>query len=314
MTEDSLKNASIAYIMGYGRSGSTFLDILLSAHAEIVSVGALSNFFAWMEDNLDCACGSPFEQCEFWSHVYQDLCKSLDCHDLHRYKKNQLSVESRTSISKLMRGRLPSTVTSEYSALMNSLFGSIVRESGKRIIVDSSKSAGETAGRAFALKKHTSFDVKLIHLVRDVRGTIWSAIKGPGSPERSQSQLVALRALKTGIGWITANALCLFMASQLEPNSVLLVRYEDLVSDPRNELVRIGSHLQIDTTQLIAKIDAGTAFTSGHNLGGNRLRFASEVTVKPDFEWMRKLPRKYRIGFGLLTWPLARKFDYHLVP
>lgn len=305
-----VNDITVVYIMGYGRSGSTFLDILLHNHPEIVSVGALSNFFDWAIKDATCACDSEFSQCEFWGKICDNFCANGQNQDSLR--KEQLMVESRANFIKLLRDELPASLTSKYGTVMRDLFESIAKSSGKSFIVDSSKSAREVVGRAYALARYTSLDVKLIHLVRDVRGVIWSVMKGPGSPERSQPNSILLRALKSTVGWILANIACLYITRRLGDHAVLVMRYENLVSNPEKEITRIGNFLEIDVKELVQRIESKASFTVGHNLGGNRLRFSDQITIKPDYEWQYRLPLIYKIGSWLLAWPLEKRFEYRL--
>lgn len=298
----------VIYILGYGRSGSTFLDILLHNHPEVVSVGALSNYFDWVDKDADCACGVPVSRCELWSNV----CRSLYAEhpDLAGFRKEQLAVEARSNLLKLLGGRLPAHLVAHYGAVMSDLFTNVARVSGRRVIVDSSKSAREVAGRAFALATYTRLGVKLIHLVRDVRGVVWSAIKGPGSPERSQPRATWLRALNAAVGWRLANLVSLHTVRRLGDRAALTIRYKDLVADPAGEIERLGEFLGLDVTEVVQKVVSRVPLAIGHNLGGSRLRFSSSVTVKPDFDWHHRLPPAYRLGAWLIGWPLARRFGY----
>lgn len=298
----------IIYIMGYGRSGSTFLDILLNGHPAIASAGALSNYLDWIAEDAPCACGSAISQCELWASVARRLGSKQE--EIAGLKTLQLAVESRKNVHALLRGKLPEHLTSKYGLFMRRLFTSIAGITGTDAVVDSSKSAAETLGRAYALSKYTGFEVKVIHLVRDGRGVVWSAMRGPGSPERAQTRSAHLRALKAMIGWIATNALCLYVAGRLKSEEVLRLRYEDLAVRPDKELRRIGDFLDLDMANVVKMIETNSPFSVGHNLGGNRLRFSRHVVLNPDFEWMRQLPLIYRIAFRFLAWPLTTKFGY----
>ena len=46
----------IVYILGYGRSGSTLLEIVLAANEAIESVGEFGNFDDWAENDDVCSC------------------------------------------------------------------------------------------------------------------------------------------------------------------------------------------------------------------------------------------------------------------
>ena len=63
----------ILYIAGYGRSGSTVLNIILGNHSSITSVGELSFLPEdWTNHHRVCSCGAPYHTCEFWKDLYLD--------------------------------------------------------------------------------------------------------------------------------------------------------------------------------------------------------------------------------------------------
>jgi hypothetical protein len=63
----------LIYITGYGRSGSTILDILLGQHEEIFGMGELSTMcrHVWL-NNEYCACGARIQACAVWASVMSD--------------------------------------------------------------------------------------------------------------------------------------------------------------------------------------------------------------------------------------------------
>ena len=90
------------------------------------------------------------------------------------------------------------------------------------------------------------------------------------------------------------------------------VRYEDLVRDPQSELAKIGDFIGVDLTDVSERISLGQPLSPGHNVGGNRLRFASAIRLKEDREWQDKLPWIYRGLYWLAAWPVARKLGYRI--
>ena len=70
----STVSPTILYVMGFGRSGSTMLDIALDNHAEIQGLGELQNVprVAWRGDAL-CSCGVPGRECDFWQDIRERL-------------------------------------------------------------------------------------------------------------------------------------------------------------------------------------------------------------------------------------------------
>ncbi len=310
------ENIHIIYIMGYGRSGSTFLDILFNNHSKIVSVGALFNFYEWDIRGETCAhCNKPFGECEFWKKVKTEYYQKMEEKDPEKLLDLDLSVESLKGLSPLLQNKLPNSMVKAYSTSVTALFEAISYNSQKKIIVDSSKSAPRAViGRAYALQKFTPFNIKTIHLIRDGRGVMWSAMKKSGSPERKANKsLKSIIGIKTLVNWMFTNTLTLFVSRYLNGDSVLLIRYEDLVLTPQAALQQIGGFLGYDMTEVIQKIESKAPLDVGYNLGGNRLRFEKGINLKPDFEWTQKLPRLYKLIFWLTAWPLARRFGYKFV-
>jgi hypothetical protein len=119
-----------------------------------------------------------------------------------------------------------------------------------------------------------------------------------------------VRGLWTIAHWTVTNLICLAQYNFLRPGTVLRVRYEDLVRDPQAELRRIGAFLGIDLAPITQAIADGEPLTPGHNVGGNRLRFASAIQVKEDSEWREHLPWAYRWLFWLIGWPVAASLGY----
>jgi len=62
----------IIYITSRGHSGSTLLDLLISAHSQVVSVGELK--VLPRHNNSRCTCGAEnIASCPFWIKVDQQL-------------------------------------------------------------------------------------------------------------------------------------------------------------------------------------------------------------------------------------------------
>ena len=177
----------------------------------------------------------------------------------------------------------------------------------QRVIVDSSKNPL----RAAWLSRLPSIDLRVIHLVRDSRAVAWSRKKalardveaGIGHP------LAARPAWYSVVYWTVANLLSARVRRRAR-NRGVLIRYEDFVSQPETELSRIGEACHLDCSELGRALIAGEAFPVGHTVAGNRLRMAGRVTLKPDWEWLERLPATdRRICWALSGW-LLKHYDY----
>lgn len=168
---DNKSPFSLVYIMGDGRSGSTILSIILSDHIAIESVGELSK---WADFHGYPKQGNEKEEDHlFWQsvrNIYFDRYGSPDFSELISIQKE---IEDYRNIIKLFFNRLASKTIIRYQAHTWWLLDAIYCATGKKILVDS----GKNPGRAYLMLNNDNFNVKVIHLVRDPRGVLWSQIK-----------------------------------------------------------------------------------------------------------------------------------------
>lgn len=301
----------VLYVMGYGRSGSTFLDVLLNNSAAVTSVGALSNYWLWLERALPCACGAPLTECPMWGRIVADHLGRLPHDDLLRWNEVQEGVERRHRLPRLLRGRLPGELLEDYRLALETLLAEVRDRVDTPAVVDSSGSGADKTGRPYALARHTGADVRVIHLVRDGRAVAWSGMKGRGSPERSEFRLPRpLVGIRFGVAWSVANLTSEWIARRLGPGQVLRVRYEDLATDPVGQLRRIGAFAGVKLDDLVRKVEAGEPLAVGHNVAGNRLRFREEIRIRPDFTWRERMPAPLRWILTAQLWPLLLRYGY----
>jgi len=262
----------VIYIMGYGRSGSTILDVLLNQHPDVLSGGEVAQLYRCLRAGETCACRVPIRECSFWRAVCaKHAAGSID--DLRRLASFQRSIESLRNLPALLLARNRKDRVEEYRRQTQSLFDSLAQVSGKRWIVDSSKSTRLYAGRALALERYAGLDLAAIHLVRDPCGVAWSAMRGEGSPEWERPvHRPRVRFVRTLASWTMTNALACMTARQLR-RGALRVRYEDLCAAPCTVLKGIGKFVGLDMSEIIRTLEGGESLRVGHNVGGNRLRF-----------------------------------------
>lgn len=282
---------TVVYIAGYGRSGSTVLDVLLGNCPEVCAVGELFMFFRPGETER-CGCGASVADCRFWQAVrdeYRRLMGELpdDAQGL-AFRRQVEGVGSLFVPRKHPR----------YAESQRALLSAVVTAGGVTTVVDSSKTAIEVARRPAALRA-AGMRVKVIHLIRDGRGCMWSLLRGCNRKlERGESDpQLAFPRLRAVLGWLQANLAAL-------GRDTLRVRYEDLVRDPAGELARIGRFLEIDTSEVVHRLANGETLRSGHSISGNRLRHTGINQLQADDEWREKLSFGSRLLYWAFAWPL----------
>lgn len=291
------KRIKIAFIAGTGKSGSTLLGKLLGQVEGFVDVGELINIDWQFEREQDCGCGNPVKACDFWSSVLQSSIgdvASLDIKRWHRLKTRYLPL----LLVPGFRRRLQ-----RYFAQLHKIHIAVATTAQSRVTVDSSKSAFYGA----VLGLFPDLDVLTIHLVRDVRGSEASMhrLKSEGS-----GKWVKRNTWWNSLRWMIVNLLTEWTA-RLSGSRYLRVRYEDLVSDPRNVLEEILAALE-ETRPTLGFLSGNTAqLGETHTIAGSGVRFKrGPIELKLDERWRETLPEGNRaVVDGLTRW-FRRRYGY----
>jgi len=301
----------LVYIIGSARSGSTLLDTILGANPDVESVGELACAvrYGWLGGGY-CACGQLVERCTFWCRVRELWSERIGGDRLEAYEALLRRVElSRLWWMRLGRGDGGQGAwLVRYGRWTRALLEAIRQTSGKSVVVDSSK----LRSRGLALAAVGGIDLRLIHLVRDVRGVVWS-IKKRLSPNRRAGLPRGLRprpAWRTALGWVAANLQAELVCRAAGPDRWLRVRYEDLVSDPAGVLDRIGRFIGADLEPVRTAVLAGRWVPVGHTVAGNRMRMAGRVRLQADWEWQERLSAADRRICGLAAGWLMQRYGY----
>jgi hypothetical protein len=300
----------VGYVVGYGRSGSTVLDIVLGEHPGLLGVGELFNLSArvWASNEY-CSCHARVRDCPFWAAVVHRFTARLGSDALSAYARLQARYERLSVLGRGTGARLAASAGfADYGVYTRELFGSLAAVSGKSLIVDSSK----LPGRALCLTNVAGLDVRLVHLLRDSRGVAWSLSKPHGWDERAgvERPLPAHAPARTALRWALVNLAAERAARRAGAGRVLRLRYEDFCGAPERELARLGGLLDVDLAPLLARLRAGESFGPGHLVAGSRLRMAGPVRLRLDTEWQERMPPSQQRIVRLLSGWLQRRYGY----
>lgn len=298
----------IIYIAGYSRSGSTILDILLGSHTNIFGTGELVYLFEdWLTGTRTCTCGEIYKNCSFW----KDL-KLPGGISLQQAKEIIHRVESRENVTALLEEKIPSEVIQQYSQIQSALYDYIFKTSGKNIVVDSSKTSRDMAGRFYALHKYTDFDVYVIHLVKNGLGVVESYVKkGRNWALEGHAKNDSFLAARSSVGWFLANSITQRLGMKMPENRFLQIKYEDFATQPENVLQTIGKFLETDLSEVITMVEKQLSFHPKHNVGGNRLRLEKEVRFNKSFGVKKiDLSAYHRLTFKVIAGRLHKKLGY----
>lgn len=293
----------ILYVAGYSRSGSTLLDMMLDTSPRIASTGELAYLGADAATaGRLCTCGAAYGDCA----RYGGWLATRPPGEAARLR----AVERRGDLKRLLAEHVPDTAKAEYRAYGRSLFSHVAGATGADLIVDSSKSARDAAGRPLALSHLAGLDVRVLHLTRDPRHTVMSYVtQGSNWAREGHRAPGPLDTWRPVVGWVLANRIARHIGRVLGPERYMHLRFEDLLADPADALSRIGGFIGIDLGDVADRVRAGSAFTAGHMVGGNRARLTPQV-LRPGTPPPARLPQAHALCLGLVGRPLAREFGY----
>ena len=128
-----------------------------------------------------------------------------------------------------------------YFEVMGSIYQSIKKVSGCRIIIDSSK----TPQFGLLLNQMPLIDVTFVHLVRDSRAVAYSLQRRKRSPEfyKKEVYMAKYGAFKSSVIWEINNTLAGLL--KYVNRKYIFLTYEDLVKQPRLLLSNLVQ--QLDT-------------------------------------------------------------------
>jgi hypothetical protein len=298
----------IVYIAGYSRSGSTILDILLSSHSAIFGTGELVYLFDdWLNDTRACTCGEIYKNCDFWKKF--TLPDEISFEDAIRIIR---SVESRKQLNALIEGKIERNTIQKYQSIQSALYNYVFETSKKEIIIDSSKTSRDMAGRFYALYRYTDFDIYVIHLIKNGLSIVESFVKkGRNWTLEGYGKNDRFMAARSSLGWFLANSIAQRLGSLVPQKRFIQIKYEDLLNSPEITLQRIGGFLNIDISELITLIKNKTLLHPDHNVGGNRLRLEKEITFNTSYNSKKvELALYQRLIFKLIGGRLNKRFGY----
>ena len=312
MSEGRDEQVPVLAIGGWGRCGSTLLDMLLGEIDGFVSAGEIREI--WLRgcvENRPCGCGLPFDACPFWSQVGKEAFGGWNRLDLQALLTTRYRWDRAWRFPQLARrdgsaSRSPEVAC--YVEALSRLVTTVAAVADARVVVDSSKLATHT----LLLLRAPELDVRLVHLTRDSRGVAYSnhkhVLKSVTSGE--PTLLPRYGSVSSALRYDLYNGLQHVLSGRRDI-AFLRYRYEDLVSAPAPSLRLLA--------RFAGQPDPALPFVAGdwarlgenHMVDGNPLRFShGEVRLAPDLAWCDALGQGPVRTVTALTLPLLRAYGY----
>jgi sulfotransferase family protein len=295
------RRVRLVYLASSARSGSTIFDMMLGAHSSAFSLGQIDQLEDWIARDDFCTCGRHLGACPLWGAILGPEPNVGD-----PLVTPMLNVEGQArkglAISKsVVTSGMPPEVRAVVGATWR-LLDRVAERTGAAILIDSSKSLLRLARLDSATPPDA--DVRVVHLVRDLRGVIASRSYSKAAPNAAfeigytpaDSWSVVAR------DWWVQNLLALILGTTRFRRRYLVVTYEHLVADPTTTLDRVARFLGVGFEPGMLPPMDRAAF---HLIGGNSSRLAFDA-LRPDDTWKTRLSRSRRRSAGMLQWPLYR--------
>lgn len=313
---ESSGEITVVFVAGAARSGSTLLSRLIGGALNTEPVGELLFLPRQMVMGAVCSCGESLHSCSFWENVGDTGFGGWDQVDLARWEELRTKICRQRFLPWVVLGRRHQgrwDALDAYRDVLASLYRGIARATGSRVIVDSSKEPIYSA----VVDSLPGVNVKQVHLIRDSRGVANSLQKKVRRPEfRDRVDYMASHGItRTSLFWALQNLKARAWARSVDS---ILVRYEDVVRSPEEQLCRIV-HLVHSGDRLSEHVDRDRILRSLvelpaiHSVSGNPMRFQSgALDLALDDGWKQDLGSVQKAWITALTWPLLRWHGYAL--
>lgn len=306
-SEKTDKAATVIYIGGWGRSGSTLLCRALGQLDGWIAVGEIRSI--WQDGilgNYTCGCSAPFHECGFWRAVFDLAFDGMHADQAeHMIRAQALMPTWRllTMPERVLRRRLSGRMT-DYVAALERLYRAIAEVSGASVIVDSSK----YPAYAYALDAAREIDLNLCHLVRDPRACTFSWTRRRKT--QPFGKMKSIGPVQNSLHWNQRNRVLRSIWGRRSRQYALL-RYEDFVSHP-SEGIRSVRSLAEDALAAPGFLsDKDITLGPSHMVAGNPNRFETgRITVREDREWITGLPARDQAMVRLFCFPGMRMYGY----
>lgn len=300
----------VVYIAGYGRSGTTLLDIALGQHERTAGLGELSTLsrHVWQENEY-CSCGQKARDCPLWGEIgRQWIAGFASGTTLDNYTRGQVRMETLLSPWRTLRTSLARRAFKAYQRDTLRLFECVRSSTHKDVLVDSSK----MPGRAAALASMPGIELFVIHFVRDGRGVAWSLLQAYKRDVKSgvQKEIKPKPPLRTALRWLVVNIAAEMLRWKVGRANYLRLRYEDFVVDPVGAMEKISDMTGVDLTEIGCRLQAGEPIQPAHQIAGNRLRMNKSIRLAHEENWRSKMPAGMQTAFNGMSGWLLRRYGY----
>lgn len=317
------------YLLAASHSGSTLLAMLLNAHPDLATVGEIVSGSQRALEGYRCSCRRLIVECPFWAAVTERMKARHPGVNLADFGI-RLQVDKPWWVARALRAEhrgpalegIRDAVLSASPAFGHHLqalegrfadFARTVLElHGARVLVDSSK----LAHRLKFVLRMPSFDVKVLHLVRDGRAVALTYMDEQSFADAADPALRRRGTVAAGSGrtmpmeraaaeWRRAVTSASHLLSRLDRSRWMRITYEELCTEPDITLDKIFRFIGVEPSA--ARRDFRSV---EHHVVGNGMRLDSTSAVRLDDRWRGELTAAEIAAFHRTAGDQNERFGY----
>ena len=296
----------VLYIAGAGRSGTTFLSMLLSQNDDAQNIGQIRDLPMAMEKQAPCSCRRSVPDCNFWGPVRAQLEARHGAEAMVALKTGKAAFRKAANAEAswqdpAARARLAQAHAAHLERL-KTLYDAAAERAGGRMLVDSSKSVDV----ALALSLIPEIDVHVLNLLRDPRAVAVSWAKIIKKEDRLR--------MRTR-NWVERQQRAQWLGDH-DSEKFMSLRYEDLTVAPRQYVQKIQSWAGLESTTPFFTDDhsARISWAREHlfppaNASVLRQR-KTEISIRTADSWTDPKNADLHAMAEELTFPFAETYGY----
>lgn len=307
------KTAKILYITSLGHSGSTLLDLLSGTIPGVFSMGEVKRL-SWQllqgeiptDPQTYCSCGDNFKNCVFWGKILDEINQENSVDVFNNPREYDFSLNSNIVrykdklhikiINKILEYSLKYSLIKFLSYPVYwyylpsvkrvwNMFDKVASHSKSEYVVDSSKDFLHY----WLLRMHRPEDVKLIILIRDLKGVASSSHSG------LTQELINTRAKH----WLKYYNEIVQPAFKLDKKYYKIIKYEDICQNPNDARKDIAEYLEL--APLKNNIEHLTP-SNYHTVQGNPMRLIKKsIRIKYDERWRVRLTKSQQKDLDMIS-------------
>jgi len=300
------KPPTVVFISGYGRSGSTILDLLFSQIDRVAVTGEIRHLFnRVMDDDELCNCGTPVLKCDYWSKV-------IEVAFPYGFDQEMIAASMRkvNTVFSFLKIRFPKLQSKKFSSQIKTynhaferVYSAIAEVNNAEVIIDSSKYP--THGAALADKLGDR--LKNVLLVRDPRAVAYSWERPKIRPEihHEERYMPKHNFIRSALAWNVSG----YLSRKINSNSKT-ISYEAIVKDPvttMSDILEYSGHKSYKVNEDLFLIESMRDY---HKVAGNPLGLKTgKLELRKDEKW-HSMPLIKKIIINLICSRGMREHGY----